>query len=87
MDKEYLDYFKSQGIAVNGLISGWRLVMSDVPQQSALGLVLFNIFVRDMDSEIECILSRFADDTRMSKVVDTLEGRGAIQKDLDRLER
>jgi len=61
--------------------------MSGIPQGSVLGLVVFNIFVGDMDNGIESTISKFANDTKLCGATVMLEGRDAIWRVLDILER
>ena len=72
--KNWLDQ-RSQRVVVETSMSTWRLVMDDVPQGFVLRLVLFCIFIIDTDSGIKCTLSKFADDTKLSGAVCTIEGR------------
>lgn len=62
---------------MNGAASGWQLVASSVPQGSVLESVLSNIFINDLDVGVECILSKFAEDTTLGGAADSLGGQKA----------
>ena len=50
-----------------------------------MGPVIFNISINNIE-RIECILIKFANKTKLSGAVDTIEVRDVIQRDLDRIE-
>lgn len=53
---------------------------------SSLGPVPFNIFSNGIDRRIECALSKFADGTKLSGMIDTSEGWDMVQRDQNKYE-
>ena len=82
---------RKQRVKVDGEFSSWEDVVSSVLQGSVLGGILFNIFIDDIDDVIlEQILTailKFADDTKVAKVVETEEDAKEMQKIVDELSR
>ncbi|RMC17343.1 hypothetical protein DUI87_05924 [Hirundo rustica rustica] len=61
-------------------------VTSGVLQGSILSSVLFNIFMINLDAGLQGVLDKFADDTKLEGAADSLEGRKALQIDLNNVE-
>lgn len=60
-------------------------VTSGIPLCSTLELVLFKIFINELNA-VEHILSAFADDTKLGGAAESPEGSETSQRNSDRLE-
>lgn len=62
---------------VNGAKSCWQSITNGVPQGSVLGLILFSIFIDDLDVVIKTTHSKCADDIRLGGICSRVEGLDA----------
>ena len=60
--------------------SGWIEVRNGVPQGSVLGPLLFTIFIDDIDEEVLCEISKFADDTKITSRANALNDIRLMQE-------
>ncbi|XP_029816787.1 importin subunit alpha-4 [Manacus vitellinus] len=77
---------RAQKVTVNGTASDWQPLTSGIPQGCILDPVLFNVFINGLEAGQEEILSKFEDDTKLGGAVDSLKGREALKRDLDKSE-
>lgn len=64
---------QAQRVVVNGDTSSWWMVTSEVPLNSAMGLVLFNIIIDDLES-----FSKPSDSTKLDWSGALLENRKVL---------
>ena len=64
---------------------GWTEIRSGVPHVSVLGLLFFIIFIDDIEEEVLCEISKFADDTKIATLVNSLNDIRSMQRILDKL--
>ena len=76
---------RKQRVCINGEKSDWGTVTSGVPQGSVLGPLLFIIYLNDMDQNISSSLSKFADDTKLGRIIGGPQDSQVLQNDLNKL--
>ena len=76
---------RKQRVVINGKSSNWTSVTSGVPQGSVLGPILFLVYINDIDEGLTCIISKFADDTKIANTVYSNDQAKEMQANLDKL--
>ena len=88
--RKWLTGGRFQSVILNGQQSHWGEIVSGVIQGSCLGPALFLIFINDIDTAVDLtssLLSKFADDTKWARVVESEEDKRKFQEGVAGLAR
>ena len=74
-----------QRVTLNNVYSEWSNVISEVPQGSVLGPILFLLYVNDIPSVVDSHLLVFADDIKLYRRIQSENDIIQLQKDINNL--
>ena len=75
---------RKQMVSVEGETSAWTAVHSGVPQGAVLGPLLFLVYIDDLEDGAASNILKFADDTKISRRVQTRQECHTLQEDWTR---
>ena len=76
---------RTQGVVCSGKHSDWKPVKSGIPQGSAIGPILFLIYINDLPEEVKANVRLFADGTIIHMTMTSENDASSLQQDLHRL--
>jgi len=72
-------------VVINGIHSDWCEVLSAIPQGSVLGPLLFVIYNNDINININNVILKIVDDTKIFAAVADTNAIESLRSDLRRL--
>ena len=77
---------RKQKVTVDGNTSDWKPVLSEAPQGSVLGPLLFLAYINDLDSTVLSQVLKLTDGTELHSKVNSSNNDNNLQKELEKPE-